>query len=52
MLSIVVQCIRIALLMISIIVQCYGIIADDKHHCAMHWDSIAYAKVSCAMERN
>ena len=36
MISILVQCIRIALLMISIVVQCIGIIAYDKHTCAMH----------------
>ena len=35
--------------MISIVVQCIGIIAHDKHSCAMHWDCIAYVKHSCAM---
>ena len=37
------QCIGIALLMISIVAQCYRITF------AMHWDCIAYDKHSCAM---
>ena len=51
------QCIGIALLMISIVVQSYrktlakhwDCIAYDKHCSAMHWDCIAYDKHSCAM---
>ena len=45
---IVVQCIGIALLMISIVVQCNG----DKHGCAMYRDCIAYDKHRCAMLEN
>ena len=51
------QCIGIALLMISIVVQSnrntfamhWDCIANDEHSCAMHWDYIAYDKYSCAM---
>ena len=49
MISMVVQYIRMALLMISIIKQCNGIeIAYDKHS----WDCIEYDNHSCAMHRD
>ena len=44
MISIVVQCNMIALLMISIVAQCY------RNTLAIHWDCIAYDKHSCAMQ--
>ena len=47
----VVHCIKIALLMISIILQCIGI-ALLKQISVMHRDCIAYNKHSCAIELN
>ena len=51
MISIVVQCIGIALLYdkhtYAMHMDC---IAYDEHSCAMHWDCIAYDKHSCAMQ--
>ena len=55
------QCIRIALFMISIVVQCnrtkiamhWNLIACDEHSTlAMHWNLIAYDKHSCAMHKD
>ena len=50
MISIVAQCIEIALLMISIVINALYCIAYDKNRCAMHWDCIAYDKHSGAMQ--
>ena len=58
MIIIVMKCIGIALLIISIVVQCIGIalrmismvVQCNRNTLAMHWNSNAYDKHSCAMQ--
>ena len=58
MISIVVQCIGIALLMIRIVVQSIGIamlmksivVQCNRNELAMHWNCIANDNHSCAMQ--